>query len=116
MLGLRMIGNCEKCFHRSVCEHKKNFETIEQTDEKNCGFYMPIPLLSEDIVLKLLDFNSLYNSSVEVVRCKDCIHWGGVAFGFVCRKLSGIETKICMGQTTFAVTEREKIVENGVLI
>lgn len=75
MLGLRMIGNCEKCFHRSVCEHKKNFETIEQTDEKNCVFYMPIPLLSEDIVLKLLDFNSLYNSSVEVVRCKDCKHY-----------------------------------------
>ena len=35
--------------------------------------------------------------AVEVVRCKDCRHWGGVTFGFVCRKFSGIETKICMG-------------------
>ena len=34
---------------------------------------------------------------VEVVRCKDCKHWGGVTYGFACRKFSGIETKICMG-------------------
>ena len=34
---------------------------------------------------------------VEVVRCKDCAHWGGVTYGFVCRKFSGIDTKICMG-------------------
>ena len=34
---------------------------------------------------------------VEVVRCKDCQHWGGVTYGFVCRKFSGSETKICMG-------------------
>ena len=34
---------------------------------------------------------------VEVVRCKDCKHWGDIAFGFICRKFSGIDTKICMG-------------------
>ena len=34
---------------------------------------------------------------VEVVRCKDCKHWGGTTYGFVCRKFSGIDTKICMG-------------------
>lgn len=34
---------------------------------------------------------------VEVVRCKDCVNWGGVTYGFVCRKFSGIDTKICMG-------------------
>jgi hypothetical protein len=38
---------------------------------------------------------------VEVVRCKDCEHWGGVAYGFVCRKFSGMETKICMGADHF---------------
>ena len=26
---------------------------------------------------------------VEVVRCKDCRHWGGVAFGYICRRFSG---------------------------
>ena len=34
---------------------------------------------------------------VEVVRCRDCIHWGGTTYGFICRKFSGIDTKICMG-------------------
>lgn len=38
---------------------------------------------------------------VEVVRCKDCVHWGGVTYGFVCRKLSGIDTKISMGADRF---------------
>jgi hypothetical protein len=31
---------------------------------------------------------------VEVVRCKDCKHYGGVTYGFVCRKYSGAETKV----------------------
>ena len=26
---------------------------------------------------------------VEVVRCKDCRHWGGVTFGYICRRFSG---------------------------
>ena len=33
---------------------------------------------------------------VEVVRCSECQHWGGVTFGFICRKFSGVNTKICM--------------------
>lgn len=32
---------------------------------------------------------------VEVVRCKDCKHWGGVTYGQMCRKYSGAETKVC---------------------
>lgn len=32
---------------------------------------------------------------VEVGRCKDCKHWGGVTFGDVCRKYSGCDTKVC---------------------
>lgn len=73
MLGLRMIGNCEKCFHRSVCEHKKNFETIEQTDERNCGFYIPIPLFSEDTLLMILGEKSFYDTNENIFRCKDCV-------------------------------------------
>lgn len=26
---------------------------------------------------------------VAVVRCKDCKYWGGVTFGYVCRRFSG---------------------------
>lgn len=36
------------------------------------------------------------SDTVKVVRCKDCVHWGGVTYGFICRKFSGLETKICM--------------------
>lgn len=36
---------------------------------------------------------------VEVVRCKDCKHWGGVTFGYICRRFSGTyirnETREC---------------------
>ena len=39
--------------------------------------------------------------AVEVVRCRDCVHWGGVAYGFICRKLSGINSKICMDADNF---------------
>ena len=26
---------------------------------------------------------------VKVVRCKDCKHWGGEIFGYICRRFSG---------------------------
>jgi hypothetical protein len=32
---------------------------------------------------------------LEVVRCKDCKHWGGVTYGQMCRKYSGADTKVC---------------------
>ena len=50
---------------------------------------------------------------VEVVRCKDCEHWGGVIYGFVCRKFSGIETKICMHADDFCSYGKRKEVDNG---
>ena len=39
--------------------------------------------------------------AVEVVRCSDCAFWGGVTFGFVCRKFSGRYTKICMHKDSY---------------
>lgn len=38
---------------------------------------------------------------VPIVRCGDCVHWGGVTYGFICRKFSGINTKICMPEDGF---------------
>lgn len=39
--------------------------------------------------------------AVEVVRCRECVHWSGAINGFVCRrisrKLSYFETKVCVG-------------------
>ena len=51
--------------------------------------------------------------AVEVVRCKDCEHWGGVIYGFVCRKFSGIETKICMHADDFCSYGKRKEVKNA---
>ena len=44
---------------------------------------------------------------VPVVRCRECVHWGGVTYGFICRKFSGIDHKICMGADHYC-SYREK--------
>ena len=57
----------------------------------------------EDILVPLVDVKKAIAQTpteedvVKIVRCKNCVHWGGINYGFVCRKLSGIDTKICMG-------------------
>jgi hypothetical protein len=67
----RYIDRCKDCIHYQMC-HSVNIDAP-------CASYKN----KADVV--------------EVVRCKDCAHWGGVTYGFVCRKFSGLETKICMG-------------------
>lgn len=57
-----------------------------------------VPLVS---VKKAIAQTPIEEDVVKVVRCKDCTHWGGINYGFVCRKLSGIDTKICMGADHF---------------
>jgi hypothetical protein len=52
---------------------------------------------ASSVILEEYAEELLANGVIKVVRCKDCKHWGGVTYGFVCRKFSGIETKICMG-------------------
>ena len=32
---------------------------------------------------------------VEVVRCKDCAHYGGITFGNICRRWSALNIKNC---------------------
>ena len=31
----------------------------------------------------------------EVIRCKDCAHYGGITFGNICRRWSGLNVKNC---------------------
>lgn len=38
---------------------------------------------------------------VEVVRCKDCRHYGGVTFGRTCRMYSGTYTRVEMPEDGF---------------
>ena len=45
---------------------------------------------SADWVYRFIEMSASENANVaEVVRCKDCKHWGGVTFGYVCRRFSG---------------------------
>jgi hypothetical protein len=69
---------CEDCIHEDVCKIR-HFPSMFGLTGNGCP-----------------DFKNKADV-VEVVRCKDCAHWGGVTYGFVCRKFSGLETKICMG-------------------
>lgn len=50
---------------------------------------------------------------VEVVRCKDCKHWGGVTFGYICREWSGMTIKHYTKPTEFCC-RGEKKEQNGV--
>lgn len=38
---------------------------------------------------------------VKVVRCKDCKHWGGITFGNICRRWTGLNVKNCTKPTDF---------------
>ena len=38
---------------------------------------------------------------VEVVRCKDCTHWGGITFGNICRRWTGLNVKNCTKPNDF---------------
>ena len=76
---------CKECFHFEVCDGGRHIGEYIEDDgiysegvEKECITFIP----TADVV--------------EVVRCKDCVHWGGATYGFICRKFSGIDTKICM--------------------
>ena len=45
---------------------------------------------------------------VEVVRCNDCKHWGGVVFGYRCRKFSGMNTQIQTSENDFCSCGKRK--------
>lgn len=43
----------------------------------------PCPFCNGEVILEKNELDCW------VVRCKDCRHWGGVPFGYVCRRFSG---------------------------
>lgn len=77
---------CKECFHFKVCDSGRHIGEYIEDD----GIY------SEGVEKECITFIPTADL-IEVVRCKDCKHWGGATYGFVCRKYSGIDTKICMG-------------------
>lgn len=64
---------CNDCINFDVCIARGDIATKELLDgaEIDCDFFK-----------NKADY-------VEVVRCKDCRFWGGVTFGYICRRFSG---------------------------
>ena len=86
-------------------ENLEKYMTVMEVNTKEYG---------QQVVVAVDDLMYLPTADVvEVVRCKDCEHWGGVIYGFVCRKFSGIETKICMHADDFCSYGKRKEVKNA---
>lgn len=103
---------CDTCKNSCGCKeseaHRRFEELVAVGEEVNCtGYEYQKPLSYVKSAIE----NAPTADVVEVVRCKDCINWGGVTQGFVCRKFSGIETKICMGADHYCSYGERK--ENG---
>ncbi len=71
------MSTCKDCIHYEICEIMSAQYGISKVPSSQCGFYKA----TADVV--------------EVVRCKDCVPWGGVTYGQMCRKYSGSDTKVC---------------------
>ena len=54
-----------------------------------------------DYGLNCIVDNLLANDVVEVVRCEDCEYWGGITFGNICRRWSGLNVKNCTKPTDY---------------
>lgn len=74
---------CEKCVHQEVCNIR---DCHDEDDEKALTY--------------CADFKNKADF-VEVVRCKDCGHWGGVTFGNICRRWTGLNVKNCTSPNDF---------------
>ena len=88
MAEFEVKEQCKQCFHFQVCANimKQQLlirEKMLKEENPKCEHFVS----SADVD--------------EVVRCSECQHWGGVTFGFVCRKFSGANIKICMHKDDF---------------
>lgn len=81
---------CGKCIYEEACDQAKYDDYFGEC--------------------KLYKDKSLF---VEVVRCNDCIYYGGITYGFVCKIFSGNETKICMNSDDYCSYAERKLKEVG---
>lgn len=88
---------------------EKEYIEREALIKELCTVSAPTPSESW-IVEKCIDkVNSAPSADVvEVVRCKDCEHWGGVTLGNICRKWSGLDLKNCTTPTGFCSYGKRK--------
>jgi hypothetical protein len=77
------IGYLSDWYQNSVDDTKPPIWTDEHIEELTNDFII-IPKGTPTV------------DAVEVVRCRDCRHYGGVVFGRTCRMFSGSHTRIEM--------------------
>lgn len=75
------MAECKDCIHFEICCEDWAFNSEGKTSAEQ---YKAIMAGKQPC-----RFFKNKADVVEVVRCKDCIHWGGVTFGYICRRLSG---------------------------
>ena len=76
------MATCKDCLHYEICWYCDNL-----LDPLHGGVICDSFKPAVDVV--------------EVVRCKDCQYWRGVALGNVCSRCSGIEVKNCTSGDSF---------------
>lgn len=60
------------------------------------------PLLKENEHLRHGEIEiDLGEDVVKVVFCRDCKHWGGITFGNICRRWTGLNVKNCTKPTDY---------------
>ena len=69
-------------------EREKLKNTVNGWLKDDTGYFTDDERNSMLIFLSVIE-NAPTADVVEVVRCKDCKHWGGVTFGYICRRFSG---------------------------
>ena len=75
---------CKRCIHHDICGAYTGEETIT---------FFPYNEDCEHFENKA--------DVVEVVRCKDCLYYGGITYGNVCRRFSALNVKNCTKPTDF---------------
>ena len=73
------MATCNDCIHQYLCDIYANAGVTD------------VP--ADDITICEVFKNKA--DVVEVIRCKDCAHYGGITFGNICRRWSGLNVKNC---------------------
>jgi hypothetical protein len=77
------MATCNDCLHFIVCEALEQGNGIKKVHPIQCGCFKDKA------------------NFVKVVMCKDCKHWGGITFGNICRRWTGLNVKNCTKPTDF---------------
>lgn len=90
-------------------ERESAIEMIRLNYCKDCNSYNGVRCRAcsfDDAMLAIEDVPKA--DVVEVVRCKDCEYWGGITFGNICRRWTGLNVKNCTKPTDYCSYGKRK--------